>query len=133
MTRYLLDTNIVSHLLRDPTGPIAGHIRKAGLQNIAISIVVAAELKFGALKRKSKSLTAGIEGFIARTRVLPFEAPAEDAYARLRVGLERAGTPIGAVDMLIAAHALALGATLVTDNEREFRRIKGLKVENWLR
>jgi tRNA(fMet)-specific endonuclease VapC len=133
VTLYLLDTNIVSDALRRPTGPIPARIKQVGRQNVAISILVAAELKFGAVKRKSAKLAAAIEGFIARSSVLPFEAPAEDVYAKLRDELETAGTPIGALDTLIAAHAVALDATLVTDNEREFSRVKGLKVENWLR
>lgn len=133
MTVYHLDTSIVSHLLREPLGPVNERIRNVGLSNIAISIIVAAELKFGAAKRNSKKLTAGIEDFLARTPVLPFEAPADDVYSELRTRLERAGTPIGGNDMLIAAHALALNATLVTDNEREFSRIEGLRVENWRR
>jgi tRNA(fMet)-specific endonuclease VapC len=130
---YLLDTNIVSHLLREPLGTITERIRTVGLSNIAVSIIVAAELKFGAVKRNSKSLTAGIRSFLARTPILPFEAPADDVYSRLRARLVQAGTPIGALDMLIAAHALALNATLVTGNEREFARVEGLKIENWLR
>lgn len=130
---YLLDTNIVSHLLREPAGHVTERIRTVGLTNIAVSIIVAAELKFGAVKRNSKTLTAGIKSFLARTPVLPFEAPADDVYGQLRTRLERTGNPIGALDMLIAAHAMALDATLVTGNEREFSRVEGLKVENWLR
>lgn len=130
---YLLDTNIVSHLLREPVGPVTERIRTVGLSNIAVSIIVVAELKFGAVKRNSKALTIGIENFLARTPVLPFEAPADDIYGEVRTQLERAGTPIGALETLIAAHALALDATLVTGNEREFSRIKSLKIENWLR
>lgn len=129
---WLLDTNIVSHLLREPQGAVTERIRTVGLPNIAVSIIVAAELKFGAIKRNSKALTAGIESFLARTPILPFETPADDIYGRLRTQLERTGKPIGALDMLIAAHALALDATLVTANEREFSRIEGLKIENWL-
>ncbi len=130
---YPLDTNIVSHLLREPAGHVTERIRTVGLTNIAVSIIVAAELKFGAVKRNSKTLTAGIKSFLARTPVLPLEAPADDVYGQLRTRLERTGNPIGALDMLIAAHAMALDATLVTGNEREFSRVEGLKVENWLR
>lgn len=133
MTLYLLDTNIVSQLLRNPVGPVHDQIREIGLENVAVSVFVAAELKFGAAKRQSQKLTAGISNFLARIRVLPFESPADDAYAIVRTQLEQAGKPIGAVDMFIAAHALALDAVLVTDNSREFSRIEGLKLENWLR
>jgi tRNA(fMet)-specific endonuclease VapC len=130
--RYMLDTNIVSDALRNPRGLAAKKIAKIADTNICISIVVAAELRFGAIKRNSKSLSALIQGFFDRVEVLPFDAPADAFYAELRLQLERAGTPIGGNDLLIAAHALALGATLVTDNEREFARIKSLAVENWL-
>ena len=90
-------------------------------------------MRFGAVKRKSLALSRAIEDFIARTVVLPFEPPADEVYANIRADLENVGTPIGGNDMLIAAHALALDATLVTDNVREFSRIEGLKLENWLR
>ncbi len=133
MTLYFLDTNIVSHLLRYPTGPVNDRIREVGLDNIAVSIIVVAEMRFGAVKRKSIVLSQAIEDFVARTVVLPFEPPADEVYANIRVALENAGTPIGANDLLIAAHALALDATLVTDNVREFARIEGLKLENWRR
>jgi len=130
---YMLDTNIVSDALRNPGGAVAKRIAKIPNDTICVSIVVAAELRFGAIKRASRTLTHLVEGFLQRTGVQPFAAPADKLYADLRLALEKSGTPISANDMLIAAHALALGATLVTDNEREFARIKSLKIENWLR
>jgi tRNA(fMet)-specific endonuclease VapC len=97
------------------------------------SIIVSAELKFGYLKKSSKRLEAVIEALLAAFEVAPWEAPADLAYARLRAQLERKGRLIGQNDMLIAAHALVLDAILVTDNDKEFSRVPGLRVENWTR
>jgi len=131
--RYLVDTSIVSDLVRNPQGRAAARIAQVGEDAVAASIIVAAELRFGAAKKGSARLTAQLERVLAALPILPFEAPADQAYAALRTGLEAAGAPIGGNDMLIAAHAIALGYALVTDNEREFRRVEGLAVENWLR
>jgi tRNA(fMet)-specific endonuclease VapC len=130
---YMLDTNVVSHALRDPQGPVAMRIRQIAGDDISVSIIVAAELRFGAKKRESKSIADLVEGFLSRTTVLPLKIDADHHYANIRVALEKAGTPISANDMFIAAHALALDATLITANEREFSRIDGLKIENWVR
>ncbi len=133
MTRYLLDTNIVSELIRNPQGQVADRIRAVGESQVCTSIVVAAELRYGAAKRRSTRLTRQLEAVLAVLPVLPFEAPADAAYGTLRTRLEQAGTPIGGNDLLIAAHAVSLGCRIVTDNEREFARIADLKLENWLR
>jgi tRNA(fMet)-specific endonuclease VapC len=97
------------------------------------SIVVAAELRSGAAKRDSAKLAVQLEAVLGVPEVVPFEAPADETYALIRTDLENRGTPIGGNDMLTAAHARALEATLVTDNERAFARVDGLPVENWLR
>jgi tRNA(fMet)-specific endonuclease VapC len=131
--RYLLDTNIVSDLVRNPQGRVAQHIRKIGEAQVCTSIVVAAELRYGAAKKQSSRLTAQLQAVLGALEVLPFEAPADTTYGALRARLERAGRPIGANDLLIAAQALALGYTIVTDNEREFAQIKDLPRVNWLR
>ena len=131
--RYLLDTNIVSHLLRDPHGKIADRIRAVGEESICTSIVVTAELRYGVAKKTSPMLAAQLEAVLSALETLPLEAPADQAYGRIRTQLEREGTPIGGNDLLIAAQALSLGYTLVTDNEREFRRVEGLSIANWLR
>jgi tRNA(fMet)-specific endonuclease VapC len=104
-----------------------------GPSRVGTSIIVAAELRFWAVKRDSSMLAAKLDQLLNEISVLPMEPPADEIYARLRAMLERAGTPIGGNDMLIAAHALTLDCTLVTGNEREFRRIPGLNLENWLR
>lgn len=133
MSRYLLDTNVVSSLVRDPHGPLTGKLREMSRHEVFTSIIVACELRYGAHKRGSARLTAQLEAVLQVLAVAPFESPADTAYAAIRADLERAGLPIGANDLLIAAHALALDSVLVTDNTREFSRIEGLRCENWLR
>jgi tRNA(fMet)-specific endonuclease VapC len=131
--RFLLDTNVVSDLVRNPQGKCAARIAQAGESNICTSIIVACELRYGALKRASIRLTRQLETVLSVLDIVPFEAPADSVYAKVRTKLEAAGTPIGGNDLLIASHALALGLVVVTDNEREFDRVDGLKVENWLK
>jgi tRNA(fMet)-specific endonuclease VapC len=131
--RYLLDTNIVSDLVRHPQGRAAEHVRRVGEAQVCTSIIAAAELRYGAAKKGSRRLAARLEAVLGALDVLPFEAPADSTYGLIRTRLEQAGTPIGGNDLLIAAQALALGCTVVTDNEAEFARIEGLRRENWLR
>lgn len=132
MTGYLLDTNILSDLVRRPQGPVADKISEVGEDAVATSIVVAAELRFGAEKKGSPQLSARVASILNAIKILPLEPPADATYAGLRAELERRGTPIGANDMLIAAHALALDYVLVTSNVGEFERVHGLRTENWL-
>lgn len=131
--KYLLDTNVVSDLIRNPHGVSATRLNEVGDEQVCTSIIVAAELRYGAAKKGSRTLTERVHGVFKRLKVLPLDAPADNAYAVLRTELESRGQPIGSHDLLIAAHAIALGCVLVTDNEREFGRIDGLAVENWLR
>ena len=130
--RYLLDTNILSDLVRHPQGRIAACIAQVGEQSVCTSMAVASELRFGAAKRNASKLTAQVEAILAAIDVCPFDTPADREYAKLRLHLEQAGTPIGPNDMLIAAHALAVESILVTANTSEFVRVPGLVVENWL-
>lgn len=131
--RHLLDTNIVSDLVRNPQGAVAARIAEVGEAEVCTSIIVAAELRFGAAKRGSERLTRQLERVLAVLPILPFEAPADVAYATVRARLEGVGTPIGGNDLLIAAHALSVDCVVVTDNVREFERVDGLTVVNWLR
>jgi tRNA(fMet)-specific endonuclease VapC len=131
--RYLLDTNIVSDLVRNPQGRAAEHIRRVGEVQVCTSIIVAAELRYGASKKGSPRLARQLEAVLGVLDVLPFAAPADTAYAVIRTRLEQTGRPIGGNDLLIAAQAVALGYTIVTDNEGEFARIDELMRENWLR
>ena len=133
MARFLLDTNALSDLVRNPQGKCAGRIGAVGERNVCTSIIVTSELRYGALKKNSIRLTRQLEAVLSVIEILPFEAPADAVYAKIRTKLEAAGTPIGANDLLIASQALALGLTLVTDNEREFDRVEHLQVENWLK
>lgn len=130
--RYLLDTNILSDLVRNPQGRTALRLAQVGEDAVATSIIVAAELRYGAAKKGSDRLAAQVDAILAVMEVLAFEPPADAVYARTRAALEAAGSPIGANDLLIAVQALALDLVLVTANEREFRRIQGLRIENWL-
>lgn len=136
MSRYLLDTNTLSDLVNDENGPVAGRIAAMPVDQhnrLCTSIVVAAEMRFGALKKRSIRLMQRVEDVLEMVEVLPLASGADREYAALRVELERSGRPISANDMLIAAHALATRCVLVTDNVREFRRVPGLRVENWRR
>lgn len=130
--RYLLDTNIVSNLVRNPHGRVADRIKAIGEPNICTSIIVAAELRYGTTKKASPRLSAQVEAVLGAIDILPLDSPADEIYGSIRTQLELAGTSIGGNDLLIAAHAMALDHTLVTDNDKEFARIDGLRVENWL-
>lgn len=130
--RYLLDTNIVSDLIRRPAGPVATKIAEVGEQSICVSVVVAAELRYGAAKSQSGELAERVELLLSAMEVLALEAPADRRYAQVRHELQRRGTPIGPNDLLIAGHALSADLVLVTANIREFARVPGLKTENWL-
>lgn len=131
--RFLLDTNILSDLVRHPRGKIFERISQVGEQAVCTSIVVAAELRYGATKKNSPRLTAQLEAVLGAIEVLALEAPVDVAYGVLRAILEKKGQPIGGNDLLIAAHAVTLDLTVVTDNDREFLRIADLRIENWLR
>jgi tRNA(fMet)-specific endonuclease VapC len=130
--RYLLDTNIISDLVRHPQGTAAEHIAVKGEKRICTSIVVAAELRFGIIKRDSNRLKLQLESILSKIEILPFQSPADEHYANIRQHLEVKGRPIGPNDLLIAAHALSLNLILVSANLNEFLRVPGLVVENWL-
>ena len=132
MIRYMLDTNIISDLIRNPRGKAAAWIVKVGENNVCTSIIVAAELRYGCARSGSKRLRKAVEELLGEIEVLAFDIPADAEYATIRSKLESVGRPIGGNDLLIAAHACATGATIVTANTGEFKRVRGLKVENWL-
>jgi tRNA(fMet)-specific endonuclease VapC len=128
----MLDTNIISDLVRNPQGKAAKHIARRGEDNVCTSIIVAAELRYGCAKSGSTRLLKAVEDLLAEIDILPFDVPADTEYGGIRAQLEAAGKSIGANDLLIAAHATTTGAIIVTANTAEFKRIRGLKVENWL-
>ncbi|MBW9256656.1 MAG: type II toxin-antitoxin system VapC family toxin [Candidatus Thiodiazotropha sp. (ex. Lucinisca nassula)] len=129
---YLLDTNILSALVHNPQGAVASQIAKVGENNVCTSVIVAAELRYGAAKSNSARLADRVDLILSALEILPLEAPADKKYVELRHHLTRKGTPLGTNDLLITAQALACGLTVVTANVDEFSRIPGLKVENWL-
>ncbi|ADC61576.1 type II toxin-antitoxin system tRNA(fMet)-specific endonuclease VapC [Allochromatium vinosum] len=131
---WMLDTNICSYVMRELPASVKACFYQVGPENLAISTVVLAELRYGAARHPTRSALycAEIDNFISRLEVLPWTTGAAAHYAELRTVLERQGQPIGNMDMLIAAHALAENAVLVTHNTREFERVPGLKVENWV-
>lgn len=130
--RFMLDTNIVSNVVRDPYGHASRTIEARGIDRVCTSVLVAAELRYGAAKSASPRVANAIDQVLRGLVVLPFEPPADHEYARIRHALVSIGRPIGPVDLFIAAHALSLDLTLVTANIDEFSRVPGLKIENWL-
>lgn len=129
--RYMLDTNIVSDIIRNPAGQAAQRARRMA-ETACVSVIVAAELRYGGAKKGSPQLLERIEAFLEEVGVLAFDVPADRHYGMIRAELEAAGKLIGSNDLLIAAHARAIGATMVTANIDEFSRVPGLIVENWL-
>jgi tRNA(fMet)-specific endonuclease VapC len=132
MVRYLLDTNILSDLLRNPGGRVARRLAVVGEAAICTSIVVACELRYGAAKKGSPQLSARVESLLGSLEILPLDQPSDLHYAEIRLHLDRMGKSIGPNDLLIAAHALALDLTLVTNDVDEFSRVPRLPLENWL-
>ncbi|WP_136661718.1 type II toxin-antitoxin system VapC family toxin [Nitratireductor sp. XY-223] len=136
MTSYLLDTNIISDLIKNPDGVIMRRIAEIGEDNIATNIIVASELRFGAEKKGSDALRDRVDLILSRMNVLDVGSDADRHYGIIRADLETKGTPIGGNDLLIAAHVVSLAQAdewvLVTANVREFQRVDGLTVENWL-
>ena len=130
--RFLLDTNILSHLVRDPHGVVRDQIVRVGEQTVCTSLLVAAELRFGAAKKRSARLQRQVEAVLAALPILPIEVPVDVHYAQIRAALEATGNPIGPNDLIVAAHARACDLVLVTHNESEFSRVPGLRIENWL-
>ena len=129
---WMLDTNTLSDLIRNPRGALVHRLSNIEADAVCTSIVVACELRFGARRKGSNTLTQRVEQLLASLTVLPLDEPADQHYADIRSALERAGTPIGNHDLFIAAHARSRDLTLVTHNTREFVRVPGLRVDDWL-
>jgi tRNA(fMet)-specific endonuclease VapC len=128
----LLDTNIISDLVRNPQGLAAARLKAVGDAGVVTSVIVAGELRYGCRKKGSSRLTERVEAVLREIDVIGIHPAAASIYGAIRSGLEAEGRSIGQNDLWIAAQAVALGAILVTDNEREFRRVEDLAVENWL-
>ena len=130
---YLLDTNAVSDAVRHPTGPVAARLSALLPGQAAVSVIVEGELRYGIAKAQATAIERRVDALLTRIATLELDARVARRHGELRADLASRGTPIGMNDLWIAAHALTLGLTLVTDNEDEFRRVPGLTVENWLR
>ena len=128
---YMLDTDTVSWALRGQ-GNVAVRLLAYRPSQLCISAITLAELRFGADAKGSRRLHGLIDTFIATVSVVPVDATAADRFGRVATALSKRGEPIGTFDTLIAAHALALGVTLVTNNAKHFRRVAGLKTDNWV-
>jgi len=132
--RHMLDTNICIYLIKKRPPRVLRRLQRVNATDVCISAITLSELEYGVSKSAHPDRNKmALAGFLAPLEVLPYDDMAAREYGRLRAHLERNGTPIGSLDALIAAHALSLGLTLVTNNEREFRRVPGLKLKNWTR
>lgn len=128
---YLLDTNICIYVINERPPEVLQQFLVHEPDGLGISAITASELYWGVCKSGSARNLRALEKFIAPLHVMDFGLEAAQAYGQLRATLERKGTPIGPLDLQIAAHALALDIILVTNNQREFKRVPGLRVENW--
>ena len=127
----MLDTNVLSSLMKDPDGAVSQQIEKVGERSICCSVIVACELRYGAEKKNSAELKRRVDAILSAIPVIPLTQPVDKAYAVIRAELTSAGQPIGPNDLLIAAHALSEEMTLVTVNLREFQQVRALSVEDW--
>lgn len=131
--RYLLDTNTASYIIKGSLPRVRERLLRVPMADVGISSVTEAELRFGVARRpEAARLNVAVEEFLLRVEVLPWDSEAAQQYARIRAALEGEGTPMGNLDMMIAAQALAAGVVLVT-SDRVFRRVRGLKIEDWSR
>jgi len=131
--RYLLDTNVVSFHIRASSARLQRRLRRVKADSVALSVVTEMEIRYGLARNPSLKIAPLVEAFLAGMTILPLDSKVAVAYARVRSALESIGTPIGPLDLMIGAHARAVGATLITANVREFRRIPGLKIADWTR
>jgi tRNA(fMet)-specific endonuclease VapC len=128
----LLDTNICIYLINERPKPVLARFARLALTEIGVSSVTVAELAFGVAKSRSARNRVALEAFLLPLEVASFDLTAAFAYGDLRAELQRRGEHLGPLDLQIAAHALSLRAILVTNNEREFRKVPGLSIENWI-
>ena len=129
--RYLLDTNMASYVIKGNVPLVREKLVRIPMADVGISVITEAELRFGVTRKPEASrLAPAVEEFLLRVEIIPWDSEAAKMYTLIRATLERTGEPMGNLDMMIAAHALALPATLVT-HDRVFRRVKQLKVEDW--
>ncbi len=128
----MLDTNICIYIIKQRPPEVLKRFLEYQVGDIAISTITLAELRYGVAKSHYPGKnTKALDDFILPLEILPFDEEATRSYGEIRASLEKAGTPIGSMDLLIAAHAVSQGVTLVTNNSREFERVPGLKAVNW--
>lgn len=128
--RYLLDTNTASYVIKGSVPQVRARLMKVPMAEVGISVVTEAELRFGVAKKQAARLAVAVEEFLLRVEILPWTSEAAKSYAQIRSEVEGSGEPMGNLDIMIAAHALAAEAVLVT-HDRVFRRLKQLKIEDW--
>ena len=128
---WMLDTDTCSYILRSYSPNVLARLDAVPRNSVSISAIVAAELRFGAERVKSRKLMAMVEAWLELFAIEPWDDAAARAYAKIRTALEAKGKPIGNLDLLIAAHAVSRRAKLVTNNTRHFAQVPGLKIENW--
>lgn len=132
MIKFMLDTNICIYLIKQKPLKVLEHLKSHNIGEIGISSITLAELQYGVAKSLYKQQNEiALEEFAMPLEILPFHEKAAEFYGTMRTQLEKAGEPIGSLDTLIGAHALSIGITLVTNNLKEFKRIKKLKVVDW--
>lgn len=129
---HLLDTNTCIYAIRRRPPAVLARLNAIDPNEVALSVIVAMELEVGAMRAEAKAYAPAIRRWLAEFKVLPLGDDARSHFAQIKCDLMARGQLIGPMDLLIAAHALALGATLVTNNVREFKRVKGLRIENWV-
>ena len=129
---YMLDTNIISYLVRGASMSLKKRFEREDPENLALSSIVYAEISYGLKKRGGNNIASRVHAFIDSMRVVDFDQAAADMYAKIRIELERPGTPLDNMDILIAASAASAGAVLVSHNTKHFSKIKGFKVEDWI-
>jgi len=130
--RYMLDTNICIYAIKHSYDSVLKHLKKHKPQDICISSITYSELVYGAYKSNAiEKNRIALSLLLSNIEIVDFDSLASEKYGETKALLEKQGTPIGSLDMLIASHALANNCTLVTNNTKEFERIKGLKIENW--
>ena len=130
--KYLLDTNICIYIIKEKPQNVIKRFKQAKISEIGVSSITLSELEYGVVKSaKPEQNKLALAQFIAPIEIPAYDDAASHHYGEIRVYLERQGTPIGSLDMLIAAHALSLNAVLITNNETEFSRVSRLKIENW--
>jgi tRNA(fMet)-specific endonuclease VapC len=129
---HLLDTNTCIYAIRKRPASVLARLNALDVDSVALSVVVAMDLEVGAMRAEARAYAPAVRRWLAEFKVLPLEDTSRVHFARIKCDLMERGQMIGPMDLLIASHALALGATLVTNNTREFRRVKGLKLENWV-